>query len=435
MLEQPLVPLLVKLAVAASLASILARSAAFQRMLMREERTLGQRMQFALSLATIFGAGVATRVATRTYAAVDLGLEGSFVSGLIGGYVTGLVSGVLISIPAMIDGEILSMLLFAAVGLLGGLLRDCAPDPEEIWRFSPDLSLYRLFRKWNEHRRTTFQVFFLLTILFAEFLRVLLNGLFGRERIFSLYPVDPNPHPLIIVAVYLATIFAVTVTLKIWNHARNEMKLQTQQRLLTEARLAALTSQINPHFLFNTLNSVSSLIRTNPMQARAVVYKLSNILRKLLRKHDSLSPLRDELSFIDDYLSIEVVRFGDKLRFVKEADPSTLDRLVPSMVLQPIVENSIKHGLSPKVDGGMIRVSSRLENGKLLLTIEDDGVGIPEAKLATLFEQGIGVSNVNERLKVLFGDEYRMLIESKPGEGTRTEIEMPEMASTLAAVS
>jgi two-component system LytT family sensor kinase len=172
------------------------------------------------------------------------------------------------------------MLLFAAVGLLGGLLRDCAPDPEEIWRFSPDLSLYRLFRKWNEHRRTTFQVFFLLTILFAEFLRVLLNGLFGRERIFSLYPVDPNPHPLIIVAVYLATIFAVTVTLKIWNHARNEMKLQTQQRLLTEARLAALTSQINPHFLFNTLNSVSSLIRTNPMQARAVVYKLSNILRK-----------------------------------------------------------------------------------------------------------------------------------------------------------
>jgi two-component system LytT family sensor kinase len=240
---------------------------------------------------------------------------------------------------------------------------------------------------------------------------------------------------LVIVAVYLATIFAVTVTLKIWNHARNEMKLQTQQRLLTEARLAALTSQINPHFLFNTLNSVSSLIRTNPMQARAVVYKLSNILRKLLRKHDSLSPLRDELSFIDDYLSIEVVRFGDKLRFVKEADPNTLDRLVPSMVLQPIVENSIKHGLSPKVDGGMIRVSSRLENGKLLLTIEDDGVGIPEAKLATLFEQGIGVSNVNERLKVLFGDDYRMLIESKPGEGTRTEIEMPEMASTLAAVS
>jgi two-component system LytT family sensor kinase len=145
--------------------------------------------------------------------------------------------------------------------------------------------------------------------------------------------------------------------------------------------------------------------------------------------------LRDELSVIDDYLSIEVVRFGDKLRFVKEADPSTLDRLVPSMVLQPIVENSIKHGLSPKVDGGMIRVSSRLENGKLLLTIEDDGVGIPDAKLATLFEQGIGVSNVNERLKVLFGDEYRMLIESKPGEGTRTEIEMPEMASTLAAVS
>lgn len=435
MLEQPLVPLLVKLAVAASVASILARFKAFQRMLMREDRTLAQRLQLSVSLATVFGAGVATRVVTRTYAAVDLGLEGSFVSGLLGGYVSGLVAGILISIPAMLKGEILAMLLFAAVGLLGGLLRDCAPDPEEVWRFSPDLSLYRLFRKWNDHRRTTFQVFFLLTILFAEFLRVLLGGLFGRQLLFSLYPVDPNPHPLAIVAVYLTTVFAVTLTLKIWNHARNELKLQTQQRLLTEARLAALTSQINPHFLFNTLNSVSSLIRTNPTQARAVVHKLSNILRKLLRKHDSLSPLRDELAFIDDYLSIEVVRFGDKLRFVKEVDPATLNRLVPSMVLQPIVENSIKHGLSPKVEGGMIRVSSRLEDGKLLLTVEDDGVGIPEEKLATLFDQGIGVSNVNERLKVLFGDEYKMWIDSKPGEGTRTEIEMPEVASTLAAVS
>jgi two-component system, LytTR family, sensor kinase len=435
MLEQPLVPLLVKLAVAASVASILARFKAFQRMLMREERTLAQRLQLTVSLATVFGAGVGTRVATGTYAAVDLGLEGSFVSGLLGGYVSGLTAGILISIPAMLKGEILSMLLFAAVGLLGGLLRDCAPDPEEVWRFSPDLSLYRLFRKWNDHRRTTFQVFFLLTILFAEFLRVLLGGLFGRQFLFSLYPPEPNPHPLAIVSVYLATVFAVTLTLKIWNHARNELKLQTQQRLLTEARLAALTSQINPHFLFNTLNSVSSLIRTNPTQARAVVHKLSNILRKLLRKHESLSPLRDELAFIDDYLSIEVVRFGEKLRFLKEVDAATLDRLVPSMVLQPIVENSVKHGLSPKVEGGMIRVSSRLEDGKLLLTVEDDGVGIPEDKLATLFEQGIGVSNVNERLKVLFGEEYRMWIDSKPGEGTRTEIEMPEVASTLAAVS
>ena len=132
---------------------------------------------------------------------------------------------------------------------------------------------------------------------------------------------------------------------------------------LNEARLAALSRQINPHFLFNTLNSVASLIRLDPEQARQVVYKLSKILRRLLRQQENLTPLADELSFIDDYLAIEMVRFGDKLRFIREIDPATLDLLVPSMLLQPMVENSIRHGLSSKVEGGTIRVRSRLACG------------------------------------------------------------------------
>ena len=161
-----------------------------------------------------------------------------------------------------------------------------------------------------------------------------------------------------------------------------------------------------------------------------MVLKLSKILRRLLRQQDNLTPLREELSFIDDYLAIEMVRFGDKLHFVKDTDPATLDLLVPSMLLQPLVENSVRHGLSSKVDGGTIRVRSRLMGNRLQILVEDDGVGIPEAKLATLFEQGIGigVSNVNERLKVLFGEEYKMWIDSRPGEGTSTGIEIPEQA-------
>jgi len=102
---------------------------------------------------------------------------------------------------------------------------------------------------------------------------------------------------------------------------------------------------------------------------------------------------------------------------------------VPSMLLQPIVENSIRHGLSTKVDGGTVRLRSRLTGGRLQIQVEDDGVGIPESKLATLFEQGIGVSNVNERLKVLFGDDYKMWIDSRLGEGTSTGIELPEQVS------
>ncbi len=430
MLEERLVTLLVKLAVAASLASLLVRSNKFKRMLLREERTFNQRIQLALGFASIFGAGVATRVLTGIYKSVDLGLEGSLLSGILGGYVTGLVSGILIAVPAMMNGEFLTMPLYAGVGVLGGVLRDLAPETEEIWRFSPlpDLKLYL------DPRRQGFQLFFLLTILFAEFLRWSALRVFEPRFLFSTYlPADTQP--LTVIAIFATTVFATTLPLKIWNNTRNEDKLETQQRLLQDARMAALTSQINPHFLFNTLNSVSSLVRTDPEKARGVIYKLSNILRRLLRKHENLSPLRDELQFIDDYMAIELVRFGDKLRFVKEVDPDTLDRLVPSMLLQPLVENCIKHGLSSKVEGGMIRIRSRLVNGRLHLTVEDDGVGIPEAKLATLFEQGIGVSNVNERLKVLFGNDYRMWIDSRPGQGTQTEIEIPESRANLAAVS
>ncbi len=431
-----LMTLMIRLGVVAALASILVRSNRFKRMLLREQRTLNQRLLLALSFSSIFGAGVAVRVVQNSYKAVDLGLEASLVAGLLGGYVTGLVSGALISLPAMFHHEYLTLPLLVGVGAMGGLLRDGAPDTEEIWRFSPffDLSLYRVFARRHDHGRAAFQLIFLLAILFAEFLRLTL-GHWKPKLLFSIYPNWPNPHPLNYVAVYVSTLFAVTLPLKIWNNTRNETKLEEQQRLLLQARMDALSRQINPHFLFNTLNSVSSLIRTNPQQARAVVYKLSNILRRLLRKHDNFNPLSEELDFINDYLSIEMIRFGDKLRFEKQIDPCTMDRLVPSMLLQPLIENCVKHGLSSKVDGGVVRFRSSLKEGRLHLLVEDDGVGIPEVKLANLRGQGIGVSNVNERLKVLFGADYRMWIDSKPGQGTRIEIEIPELQSSMAPAS
>jgi two-component system, LytTR family, sensor kinase len=206
-----------------------------------------------------------------------------------------------------------------------------------------------------------------------------------------------------------------------------------QRALLVEARLAALTNQINPHFLFNTLNSLATLIRIDPDRARSMVYKLSSILRRLLKKSESLSPLRDEISFIDDYLAIEMIRFGSKLRFSKDIEEAALDRLVPSMILQPIIENSIKHGLASKVEGGSIRLKAWVEETQLHISVEDDGVGIPESKLGTVLEDGVGVSNVNERLKVLFGSTYRLWIDSKEGNGTETLIVIPELENAYAA--
>jgi len=434
MVEQHLVILLIKLAVAASLASILTRSGRFQRMLMREERTLGQRVQMALVCAAIFGAGVGTRVLTQlthdNYQAVDLGLEGSLVMGMLGGYVTGLLAGVLISVPAMLNSELMSMPLFAAAGVMGGLLRDFAPDKEFLWRFTvfPDHALVRLLRK-RDLRLPVFSLGCIAVILVAEFLRSFIAVHFGRRRVFALQQNWTDTGPWMTVAVYATTLFATALPIKVWNSNRNEKKLEQQQMRLNQARLAALSSQINPHFLFNTLNSVAALIRLDPEQARQVVQRLSKILRRLLRQQENLTTLGEELSFIDDYLSIEMVRFGDKLRFVKEIDPLTLDMAVPSMLLQPLVENCIRHGLSSKVDGGTICVRSRLAEKRLQIIVEDDGVGIPEAKLATLFESGIGVNNVNERLKVLFGGDYRMWIDSRVGEGTSTGIELPEQSS------
>ncbi len=429
--QQLLMTVLLRVAVAASLASILSRFSAFQVMLMREDRTLVQRVKLALMFWVMYGGSVLFRVLNQVkYDAVDLGLEGSLLSGMVGGYVTGLLSGILISIPAVVlRGELLTMLLFAGVGVLGGLLRDLAPEKEDVWRFSPILSLNpRRLMQRPYQLRLLFQLGCLFSIIFSGLLRVEVWDL--RKGGVFLAPIWNEQDLATTLAAYASMVFAVMIPLKIWNNTRNEKKLEVQQLRLNEARLAALTSQINPHFLFNTLNSVSSLIRTNPEQARSVVYRLSSILRRLLRKTDNLTPLREELAFIDNYMTIEMVRFGEKLRFIKEIDPQTLDRLVPSMLLQPLIENSIRHGLATKVDGGMIRVRSYLADGRLHLVVEDDGVGIAETRLATLFEQGIGVSNVNERMKVLYGPDYRMWIDSKPGEGTRTGIEIPDVQVT-----
>jgi len=432
-----LVSLLVKLAAMASIASVLARSNAFKALLLRENRTMRQRLSLALWLSIVFGASVAVRVLRGpSYDGADLGLEGSLLAGLLGGYVTGLVSGVAIALPAVFHHERLTMALLAGIGVFGGLLRDCAPDPEDIWRFSPffDLNVYRFFKESYKYRRTAFHLALFASILFAEFLRWTLSHLFLPGELFYLGRGSAETW-LAQVAAYASTLFAVAIPLKIWNTTRYERKIEEQERLLVEARLAALTSQINPHFLFNTLNSVSSLIRTNPDQARVMVMKLSQVLRRLLRKHEHFSALRDELSFIEDYLAIEMVRFGEKLRFEKDVADDTLDMLVPSMLLQPLVENSIKHGLSSKVEGGTIRIHARRNGSRLSLCVEDDGVGIPEARLATVLEHGIGVGNVNERLRVLFGSEYGMWIDSRPGEGTRVRIESPELKTELPAAA
>ena len=434
-MNQHVVTLLVKVGVATSLASFGVRGDAVKRMLLREDRTLPQRVRLALWFVLLFTPGVAIRVLTGTaYQALDLGLEASLLAGITGGYVCGWMAGMMISIPAMFAGEILSLPVFALVGLGGGLLRDSASAKEEIWRFSPfpDVNVYRIFQHGRELRSALFHFYFTMGVLATEFLRQTLGTVFpGKLFTLSL----SSDSPAVLVALYATTYFCVTLPLKVWNNTRNEAKLEEQERYLMQAKLDALSSQINPHFLFNTLNSISSLIRMNPEQARTMVIRLARIMRRRLRAQHHFAPLRDELDFIEDYLSIETARFGDKLRVIKDVDPGTLDALVPSMLLQPLVENCIKHGISGKVDGGAITLRTRRHPGRLFIEVEDDGVGIPEAELSGILNKGIGVRNVRERLQVLYSQDYRMLIDSQPGRGTRIEIELPAAEPRLAAVS
>ncbi len=446
--DQPqLAALLIKVAVSASIASILMRFARIQKILLRDERTVAERLQLAAVFSVVFGATAGVRILSHhQYREVDLALEGAQIAGMLGGYVSGLVTGICVSTPDMLDGKFMSMPLYAAAGILGAIMHDLAPQKEDIWYFSPfvDLNLYRLLRqalRLNRNaiqrrvvERAAFNVACNAIVVTTEALRWGVLFLFPEHNTFFIFAAMPK-HDLsewIFCACAVATLFAVSLPIRVWGIFRAEKQLEAQRVSLTEARLTALTNQINPHFLFNTLSSVSTLIRIDPDRARSMIYKLSNILRRLLRKTENFSPLREEISFIDDYLAIEIVRFGDKLRFYKEVDPKTLDRLVPSMMLQPIVENSIKHGLANKVEGGMVRLRTWLEGTRLHILIEDDGLGMPEEKLANIFEQGIGVSNVNERLRVMFGPGYRMEIDSKPGQGTQTVIEIPELESFAA---
>jgi len=196
------------------------------------------------------------------------------------------------------------------------------------------------------------------------------------------------------------------------------------------ARVQALANQINPHFLFNTLTSISSLIRTQPETARTLIVKLSGLLRRLLRAQEHFVTLREELEAIDEYLGIEAVRFGSKLTIEKSIDPATLDAVLPSMLLQPLVENSIKHGLSPKIGEGRILLRSTRQDGHTVIDIIDNGVGVTQshAEHVNLAKgSGIGLQNVNERLRVIYGTNYQLQLDSVPGEGTCARIVIPEL--------
>ena len=427
-----LTTLLVKLAFMAALATMLVRYRRFRHILIFERRDWPDRLAFVLGLGIPLCAGVLARLLLN-YNAADLTLEGSFLAGLIAGPYAGAMVGGLVGMPPLFNGEVIALPFAIGCGFAGGGLRELCPK-EAIWHFSPFVftSLHR--RAWQMIRtlQVDWQVWLLLAPIGLEMIRQLLGIRWStHQRLFFLGPLSPWADvavPLWTMAVVaLATVLSVATPIKIWNNARIEHRLQEQDKLLLAARIEALANQINPHFLFNTLASISSLIRTQPETARMLITKLSGLLRRLMRATDHFVTLREELESIDEYLDIEVVRFGPHLEVVKQISPDTLDVIVPSMLLQPLVENSIKHGLSRKMGGGHITIRSSMQNGHAIIEVLDDGLGMTEERLEHALGDGIGLSNVNERLRTIYGATYLLKLTSVPGQGTCASVEIPEL--------
>ena len=419
-----LTTLVVKLAAMAALATMLVRYRRFRHILIFERRDWPDRLVFALALGVPLASGVAARLLLNYYAA-DLSLEGAFLAGLIAGPYAGATVGAMVGLPPLFNGEIIALPFAVGCGFAGGGLRELCPK-EAIWHFSPFVFTGLHKRAWGMVRRlqVDWQVVLLLAPIGLELLRQALGARWSEHhRLFYL----PPSSIWTLTVVLVASVLAVATPIKIWNNARIEHRLQEQEKLLLAAKIEALASQINPHFLFNTLTSISSLIRTQPDTARMLITKLSGLLRRLMRSTDHFVSLREELSSVEEYMAIETVRFGPQLRFDKQVSPDTLDVIVPSMILQPLVENSIKHGLTRKVGGGRIIVRTTRREGHAVIEVLDDGLGMSEERLEQAFGGGIGLSNVNERLRTIYGANYRLRLTSEPGKGTCASLEIPEM--------
>ena len=420
-----LTTLIVKLAVMAVLATMLARFRRFRHILIFERRVWTDRLVFALALGLPLMAGVTARLLLN-YKATDLTLEGAFLAGLIAGPYAGAIVGGLVGIPAVIAGEVIALAFAVGCGFAGGGIRELCPK-EAIWQFSPFIFVDLRKYLWRMLRRLepNWQFVLLAAPVALELLRQALGFRFGAGALFHL----SSPSMWMTALIVLATVLAVATPIKIWNSARIEHRLQEQEKLLLAAKIEALKSQINPHFLFNTLASISSLIRSEPETARTLIIKLSGLLRRLIRSHQHFVTLREELEAIDEYLDIEVVRFGPKLAVRKDISPDTMELVVPSMILQPLVENSIKHGLTRKLGPGSIVIRSWREDGRAVLEIEDDGMGFLLERLDEPMSSGIGLANVRERLRVIYGATSHLTLASEPGKGTRVRLEIPELVA------
>jgi two-component system LytT family sensor kinase len=337
------------------------------------------------------------------YHALDFSIIGLFVTGVVAGLVPALCSTAIVSVILIIKGEywLAVMCLLSAISGTFFYAREIFEGKKRLLKFSlgilPVVAVfYALYRYFPE------KSFFILS-----------NRTIQGD-----------------ITAGMSEVLGVFLIFFLWKYYKTKLELIENEFHLNKSRLAVLSSKINPHFLFNTLNTIAAAIRLDPKIAREIVFKLSEIMRYILNSENEFKPVQDEINFIQNYLSIETMRFGeDRLSVIIDTEKETSEEDIPTMLIQPIVENAVKHGLSPLTDRrGEIRIKTykqKLDDGEyIVVEVIDNGVGMVVNE-SRMFERGIGLANVRDRLRLLYGKKGELAFSSLLGSGTTVTIKMP----------
>jgi sensor histidine kinase YesM len=210
-------------------------------------------------------------------------------------------------------------------------------------------------------------------------------------------------------------------------YREGEVRATRLEAQLAQAQLQALKMQLHPHFLFNTLHSISALVHKNADAADKMIARLGDFLRLTLENSGAQEvSLQEELEFLKCYLEIERIRFQDRLTVHMEIEPQTLDARLPNLILQPIVENAIRHGISPRTSAGRIEIEARRLNGALQVQVTDNGPGLSsDSNTGTIVKAGVGLANTQARLKQLYGDQHRLDLANAASGGLTVILEIP----------
>jgi signal transduction histidine kinase len=369
---------------------------------------------------------------------VTLGLLITIVAGLLGGWQVGLGVGV---VAFLVSGTRLSIVRLD----MGEFLR-------VVWR---EGGMWRLFdwALWRVFRDCYLTNPWALSPIWAGTVAGVWAGLLGKRRFTPLaaftlgialnlgagyivaiadevtpFWIESLPSSTLTVGVAMAAVALMVRSVQM-EAARREAAAAELAR--TRAELRALRAQINPHFLFNAINTIRYFVRTDPEAARRLLLNLSEVFQRTLRSGEFV-PLRDELGYVEAYLALEKARLGERLHIVRGAwAEEWLDYQVPTLILQPIVENAVAHGIAGKPEGGTVCITITQVDDALVLQVADDGSGIPPAKLAEIRGStgssggGIGLRNVDLRLRTLYGEDYRLTVESEVERGTCVTIRIP----------